>query len=281
MCSCERRSMYLDDRKVILMRHYMNHVIALLCFVCFYTLDLQATAEPAAGAATAPNSEQALLNQTLNYARGHQTFQDLYFKQHEADFVRLVKEGQSPKTLFIGCSDSRIVPDLMLNTRPGDLFVVRTAGNFVPPADFQAPDGVAATTQYAIEVLNVPHIVVCGHSHCGAIKGLFQQLDPVQFGILQRWLKFGEEAKKMVMLTAKETTPKEELYALAEKVSVIYQLEHLMTYPFIKKRVDEGKLELHGWYFKIETGELWYYNTEKYQFMPLARNLQPVAQAGK
>lgn len=225
---------------------------------------------PTANPPDASKVEQTLLDQTLQYAKGHQEFKELYYKQHEAEFVRLVKEGQSPKTLFIGCSDSRIVPDLMLSTRPGDLFVVRTAGNFVPSSDLQAADGVAASIQYAVEVLNIPHIIVCGHSHCGAIKGLFQELDPLKFSILQKWLKFGEEAKKMVLLTAESTTPKEELYGLAEKVSVIYQLEHLMTYPFIKKRVDDGKLELHGWYFKMETGELWFYNTEQYKFTPLA-----------
>lgn len=222
----------------------------------------------------AQNGDQALLDQSLNLAKGHQEFKELHFKQHEAEFVRLVKEGQSPQTLFIGCSDSRVVPDLILNTRPGDLFVVRTAGNFVPPADSQGPDGVGATIQYAVEVLNIPHIVVCGHSHCGAIKGLFQQLDPTKLGILVKWLQFGEQAKKMTLSVTKPTTPEEEKYALAEKLSVIYQLEHLMSYPFIKKRVDEGKLELHGWYFKIETAELWYYNTNEYKFMSLAQKGQ-------
>lgn len=217
----------------------------------------------------AEGKEDSLLDRTLIYAKGHQEFRDLYFKQHEAEFVRLVEEGQSPKTLFIGCSDSRIVPDLILNTRPGDLFVIRTAGNFIPPSDFKAPDGVGATVQYAVEVLNIPHIVVCGHSHCGAIAGLFKSLDPDKLGILQRWLTFGEEAKKTTLLTAKPSTSQEELNSTAEKISVIYQLEHLMSYPFIKKRVDEGKLDLHGWYYKIETGELWYYQTEQYRFILL------------
>lgn len=251
----------------------MKKIILCLCLLISHVLGLQAQSEtPTEKATSVSTSGQVLLDQMLNFARGHQEFQDLYFKQHEAELVRLVKEGQSPKLLFIGCSDSRVVPDLILKTRPGDLFVIRTAGNFVPPSDFQAPDGVAATVQYAVEVLNIPHIVVCGHSHCGAIQGLFQNLDSVKLGILQRWLKFGEEAKKMVLTMAKDNTPKEELYAAAEKISVIYQLEHLMSYPFIKKRVQEGKLELHGWYFKIETGELSYYDTEQYRFTPLTGN---------
>jgi carbonic anhydrase len=214
-------------------------------------------------------SEQELLDQTLNFARGHQTFKDLDFKQHEAEFIRLVKEGQSPQTLFIGCSDSRIIPELILSVRPGDLFVIRTAGNFVPPKDFLETDGVAATIQYALEVLNVRHIIICGHSHCGAIQGLFQELDPNKFGLVKRWIQFGEQAKKMSLLTAKPSTPKEDLYAIAEQISVLYQLENLISYPFIRKRVDEGKLELHGWYFKIETGEIFYYDPEQYRFKPL------------
>jgi carbonic anhydrase len=212
------------------------------------------------------SNEQALLDQTLNFARGHQEFKDLHFKQHEAEFVRLVEQGQSPQTLFIGCSDSRIIPELILNMRPGDLFVIRTAGNFVPPASFLEVDGVAATIQFAVEGLNVGHIIVCGHSNCGAIEALFSQLDPQKFGLLKRWIEFGEKAKKMTLLMSKPSTPKKELYSIAEKISVLYQLEHLMSFPFIKKRVEEGKLDLHGWYFDIETGQIWYYDMEQYRF---------------
>lgn len=220
-------------------------------------------------AKTSPASQQTqLLDEALRFAQGHQEFKDLFFKQHEAEFIRLVKEGQNPQILFIGCSDSRVVPDIILNARPGDLFVIRTAGNFVAPYLFQSIDGVAATIQYAVEVLNVRHIIVCGHTHCGAIKGLFEDL-PEKLDILQRWLKLGEKAKQMTLLTAKSSTPKEELYTTAGEISVIIQLEHLMTFPFIKNRVKEENLELHGWYFKIETGEIWYYNTEQYRFIRL------------
>lgn len=223
----------------------------------------------------AKKENQTLLDQTLNFARGHQEFKDLFFKQHEEEYVRLVEEGQSPQTLFIACSDSRIIPELILSTRPGDLFVIRTAGNFVPLYGNDTGDGVSATIQYAVEILNVQHVIICGHSHCGAIKGLFESLDPTKFGILQRWLKLGEGAKKMTLMTTKPSTPKEELYAIAEKISVIYQLEHLMTFPFVKRQVDSGKLQLHGWYYTIETGNLDYYDPELYQFKPLHCKLHP------
>lgn len=218
----------------------------------------------ATAVSTAP--EQEIIDQILNFARGHQEFRDLYFKQNEEEFIRLVREGQSPQTLFIGCSDSRIVPDLLLGTRPGDLFVIRTAGNFVPPYDFNHIDGTAATLQYAVEVLNVKHIVVCGHSHCGAIQGLFEKIDPNKLGLLKEWIKFGEPAKRMALLTIKQSIPKEKLFEVTEQLSVIFQLENLMTYPFIKQRVKDQIIDLHGWYYTIETGEVEYYDPDTYHF---------------
>lgn len=250
----------------------MNFNPLLLCIGILFSFALNLNAKE-----QAVSIEQHLFDQISYFTKGHRDFKDLYFKQHEAEFIRLVEKGQSPKMLFIGCSDSRIIPDLFLNTRPGDLFVIRTAGNFIPTAsDSQGLDGVSATIQYAVEVLNIPHIIVCGHSHCGAIQALFQHLDSFKLGILQRWLKLGEQAKQMTLLIAKPSTPKEILYTIAEKISVLYQLEHLMTFPFIKKRVDEGTLELHGWYYKIETSELSYFDTTQQRFKPLTESLQPL-----
>jgi carbonic anhydrase len=212
---------------------------------------------------------QDLVNQVLTFARNHQDFKNLYFKEHEHEFIRLAEQGQNPHTLFIGCSDSRMVPDLILGTKPGELFVVRTAGNFVPPFDMNNSDGVSATIQYALEALNVKHIIICGHSHCGAIQGLFQNLDSTNLGILKRWLQFGQEAKETTLKTVKPGTSTQEMYNVAEQISVVYQLANLMTYPSVKKRVDEKKLELHGWYYKIETGEVFYYDPQSFVFKSL------------
>lgn len=215
-------------------------------------------------------NQETFLNETLNFAQKHQKFRDLHFRQHEAEFARLIKEGQNPKILFIGCSDSRVVPELILKARPGDIFVIRTAGNFVPPFVSQAVDGVAASIQYAVEVLNIPHIIVCGHSHCGAIRGLFQDLDPNQLGEVKRWIKLGEEAKRMTLANAKPGISQEDIYKITEEVNVLTQLENLMTFSFIKKAVDDGRVALHGWYFDIELGQIFYYDTEKNRFIPLA-----------
>lgn len=215
--------------------------------------------------------EPATEDRSLEFARGHETFRNVSFKLHEEEYVRLVKEGQSPKTLMISCSDSRVIPELISSSNPGQLFVIRTAGNFVPKNEGdKTDDGVSATIQYAIEVLNITDIIVCGHSNCGAIDGLFST-DPklAKLTILGRWLRWGEEVKKFTLLTVKSTTSTEKRNRIAERLSVIYQLEHLLTFPFVKQRVDEGKLFLHGWYFDIASGQVNYYDPKTYKFEPL------------
>lgn len=215
--------------------------------------------------------EPDLLDRSLEYAKGHQEFKEVFFKLHEKEFVRLVKEGQSPKALLISCSDSRVEPSLFLGSKPGDLFVIRTAGNFVPIYDTGiAWDGVAATIEYAVEALGVKDIIVCGHSHCGAIKGLFQPLDSAKFALLKKWLRFGQKVKEITMKTCTGHEKEGECLVAAEQLSVVFQLKHLMSYPFVKKLVDEGTLYLHGWYYIIETGAIHYYDPEKNDFFPLA-----------
>lgn len=232
----------------------LNRIVVVLLTVCFMNGLL---------------AEERLLEKTMKFAKGHKDFRKIYFKPNEEEFVRLVEEGQSPLTLFIGCSDSRVVPTLITNTRPGELFEIRTAGNFVPPMNHSCPDGTAASLQYATEVLHVKHIIVCGHSHCGAIKALFDRPDPQKLNLVDRWIRYGDPAKKLVMASIEGSPTKEELLEATEKVSVIYQLENLLTYPFIKEKVEKKEIELHGWFFRIETGEIEYYDPELYMFKPL------------
>lgn len=209
---------------------------------------------------------QSSIQRSLDYAQGHVLFKALHFKQHEQEFARLAADGQDPKAMLIACSDSRVVPDLIMSTKPGELFVVRTAGNFVPIYDLSIGDGVSASLEFAVKELKITDIIVCGHSHCGAIKGLFQE-SPLSEN-MKKWLRFGEKACQM----AKKSLPNsstEELYRVAEHLSVIYQLEHLMTYPFIKEKVDKEELFLHGWYIFIESGDIFYYDPQKYHYYPL------------
>lgn len=243
----------------------------LLLSICLVgTLSTEA-ALPIESSGNVVREDPLLIERILRHAKGHQEFQELHFKPNEQEFVRLIKEGQSPKTLFIACSDSRVVPELILNANPGDLFVVRTAGNFVPFHDLDiAWDGVAATIEFAVQVLGVKDVIVCGHSHCGAVAGLFQNLEGPKFTLLNKWLRFGQETKAAILANRKEGSKEVDCCSAAEQLSALYQVKHLMTYPFIKKMVEERSLSLHAWYFIIETGVLKYYSPENNAFIPLA-----------
>ncbi len=210
-------------------------------------------------------------NRLKVFAEGHQTFKNVKFKQNEHRFKKLVEEGQKPKALFIGCSDSRVMPAMITGSEAGDLFIIRNIGNFVAPfrpdSDYHA---TAAAIEYAVSVLQISDIIVCGHSHCGAIASLYKEIEPTEENLhTVKWLELGMPAKKIALMSHKDR-PKEALLRYTEKISVIHQLDHLLTYPAVKRRVEEGSLFLHGWHYDIETGEIEYYDDEAYMFMPLA-----------
>lgn len=205
------------------------------------------------------------------FVAGNETFQKTYFKKHEAQLLGLVKEGQNPRALFIGCSDSRVIPDLIIQSNPGDLFVIRNVGNFVAPykpdEDFHS---TAAGIEYAVGVLEVSEIIICGHSHCGAIEALYKSSCDTSMVHTSKWLTLGEKAKSMAMLALGVNAPKEELLRATEHLSIVTQIENLLTYPYVKNQVDEEKLFIHGWYYDIETGGIEYYDPDTYQFRPLS-----------
>lgn len=201
---------------------------------------------------------------------GHQEFKNLHFKKFAYHFDTLVTEGQSPEVLFIGCSDSRVVPDLITGSKPGDLFILRNIGNFVPPFkkdnDFH---GTAAAIEYAVSVLGVKHIIVCGHSHCGACEALYRELPQGDELIhVRKWLELGSVPKSFVSENFELETMSEK-YRLTEQVSVIFQLENLLTYPAVKEKVENGTLEIHGWYYMLETGTIQTFNAETLEFETL------------
>ena len=204
-----------------------------------------------------------------DYAKGNQLFRT-YFKKNKESLLNLVVKGQSPKALFIGCSDSRVIPDLMIQSNPGDLFVIRNVGNFVPPykpdEDFHA---TASGIEYAVSVLNVKEVIICGHTHCGACKHLYSPIEDPSLIHTKKWLELGESAKTSAILSLGVNAPQEELLRLTEKLSVIRQIENILTYPIVKKRFENGDLSIHGWYYDIETGYIEYYNAESYEFLPL------------
>jgi len=203
------------------------------------------------------------------YAKGNQLFRS-YFKKNKESLLKLVSSGQSPKALFIGCSDSRVIPDLIVQADPGDLFVIRNVGNFVPPfkpdEDFHS---TASGIEYAVSVLKVQEIIICGHTHCGACKHLYEKIEDPSLIHTKKWLELGESAKTSAILGLGHDAPKEDLLRLTEKLSVVKQIENILTYPYVKKRFEDGELSIHGWYYDMETGYIEYYNGETYEFLPL------------
>jgi len=191
-------------------------------------------------------------------------FRTEYFPIHREKFVNLVKEGQQPKILFLGCSDSRVVPDLLTSTEPGDLFVIRNVGAIVPPYDGSyGIHGTTAGIEFAVMALQVNTIVVCGHSHCGAASLAYDGV-PKNAVNLAAWIKLLDEA----LLPPPKT---EDLLRRVEKRSIILQLERLMGYPMIYERVIAKQLTLHGWYYVIEKGEIDIFDIEKKCFIPAHR----------
>lgn len=160
--------------------------------------------------------------------------------------------GQAPEALFITCSDSRVVPALITGSRPGQLFELRTAGNIVPAYDTAAPSGEAATVEYAVDILRVPDIIVCGHSHCGAIGALVRAEDLAPVPAVRTWL---EHAAPPTRHLAPAPAPdQEEDVAGPVQRNVLAQLDRLRTYPGVTRRLSEGTLRLHGWYYEVHTG---------------------------
>ena len=175
--------------------------------------------------------------------------------------------GQKPDTLFIACSDSRVVPNLFASTNPGDLFVLRNIGNLIPPATAPLQDNSAsAVIEFSIFSLNVSDIIVCGHSECGAMKALAQGIDTLCCPHLESWLKYGEEAlnkvRKGVMIN-----PSLSEHNQLSQVNVLEQMQHIKSYPFIRDRLEKKTLRIHGWWFDIVHADVYYYEQALNQFV--------------
>ncbi len=201
---------------------------------------------------------------------GHKTFQDNKTVQIEQELKDLVQYGQNPELLLVACSDSRVNPDIFFNTQAGDIFTLRNVGNFVPPykhdADFH---GSAAAIEYAVAVLKVKHIIICGHSNCGACQSLYEDIpDTNSLVHVKTWLNLGQKAKQRT-LNEKKFKTKKEMYTETEKNSIINQLENLLSYPDVEKFLKKGTLEIHGWYYDIASGNIDYYDKEEEKFKPL------------
>jgi len=201
--------------------------------------------------------------------RGIHHFQDNLFSSQRELFERLAR-GQTPDALFITCSDSRINPNLITQTEPGELFILRNAGNIVPPHKVAA-GGEEATIEFAIVGLGIRDIIVCGHSHCGAVNAL---LAPDGVGdsmpALCSWLNYAESVRRIIQKKYSDLT-QEQLLNVAIQENVLVQLENLRTHPAVAKALAREALNLHGWVYKFESGQVFGYDPQQGQFLEVGR----------
>ncbi|MCX8048281.1 MAG: carbonic anhydrase [Methylohalobius sp.] len=203
--------------------------------------------------------------------QGIHRFQKEVFGSQRELFARLA-QGQHPEVLFITCSDSRIDPNLITQTQPGELFILRNAGNLVPPYG-AVMGGEAATIEFAVAGLGVKDIIVCGHSHCGAMQGLLNPPPTRDFPALTHWLTYAEPTRRTVV--EKYALDGQALLNVTIQENVLMQMENLRTHPTVAAGLAQGKLKLHGWVYKIETGEVFGYDPDVGQFTLLTEQRIP------
>ena len=211
---------------------------------------------------------------TNNYTDSYTALLQGAFRFHETEYqgdrslMARLSQGQDPDVLVIACSDSRVDPALILGARPGDIFVVRVVANLVPPrrpGDATA-HAVMAAVEYGVKALGVSHVVVCGHSHCGGIKAAMDAArgqEPPPFECLGPWVALADQACREVLAEGSGNDRSDaEMATAAEQRSVLKSIGSLRSYSWIRERVERGELALHGWWFDIDTGELWVANLE-------------------
>ncbi|MBL8234727.1 MAG: carbonic anhydrase [Bryobacterales bacterium] len=198
--------------------------------------------------------------------KGYQHFHDDIFPEKKPLFEKLAGE-QHPRALFITCADSRVLPDLITQAEPGDLFINRNAGNIVPPYG-ERNGGVSATIEYAVLALGVRNIIVCGHSDCGAMRAVMHPEKVKDMPTVASWLFHAETARRIVDENYSELEGEKKLNVLIHE-NVLAQLDHLRTHPSVASRLTRGQLSLYGWVYDIRTGDIDSYDAETGHFVPL------------
>ena len=208
------------------------------------------------------------------FLKGFRRFRHHYFDRNPELFERLFAEGQRPRALMISCCDSRCDPGVLTDSEPGDLFVVRNVANLVPPCISAASyAGTTSAIAFAICNLKVEHVIVMGHARCGGIRALMENKPPEsdEERLITKWLGIAEDARQRVLKELPGKPP--EIQARAcEQASILKSLENLMSYPWINRRVNEGKLALHGWYFDMENGALMQYDSDAGEFREIEQS---------
>ena len=197
--------------------------------------------------------------ENCSVAKGGIEFMEKHFKEN-ADLFKTLKDSQTPHTLFVGCSDSRVVPNLITNTKPGDMFVVRNIANIIPK--YRVSDEFLATTsaiEYALYILNIKDIIICGHSNCGGCAALYY--DESKFDKtpnVKTWLKSLDNVKAQVEALGLSNLKKKAWFV--ERLNIVNSIDNLLTYPGVKEGVKLGKIRIYGWHYIIETGSLFSYD---------------------
>ena len=209
-----------------------------------------------------------------NLVHGIHHFRNGIFEQQRELFSRLV-DGQSPGALFIGCSDSRVVPSMITQSGPGDLFELRNAGNMIPPYG-ASNGGEAASVEFAVVGLGVKDIIVCGHTRCGAIGGLLNPAKTEKMPLVRSWLEHAETTRRIMEENYPELTDAERQNIAVQEHALI-QIENLQTHPCVAVKLQRREITLHAWVYKLESGEVYAYSHEAGRFLPLAPNLEPLS----
>jgi len=202
---------------------------------------------------------------TSKLISGHRRFREKFDSDHEV-FVRLADEGQNPKVLWIGCSDSRVVPELITGADPGELFDVRNIANVVPPAA-SAACATGAAIEYAVIHLEVRHIVVCGHTECGGIKALESPPEPANEPHIASWLELARPAREKVL---NSDVPESDRYLETIKTNVLMQCENLRSYPCVAGGERSGELSIHPWLYDLHTGRILAFDASSAQWVAVA-----------
>ena len=196
-----------------------------------------------------------------------QIFKEHGHEKYKQLFEDLVEFGQQPHTLFITCSDSRVNPNLVTNTQPGEMFVIRNVGNMVPKYhEKKGEHSTLAAIEYAVLTLNVSNIIVCGHTHCGACEALWE---PEKSGFHTRhWLQLGMSGRSFIEMFKDNLEDKKFKFFITEQLNIIVQLKRLASYPFIKERLENHTLTLEGWHYILERGEILIFDPSTHEFKP-------------
>jgi len=208
--------------------------------------------------------------------QGLRQFKSEYFCRNQHLFEQLA-QGQEPRVLFITCSDSRVDPELLTQAAPGEIFVIRNAGNIVPPYG-STNGGEGATIEYAVKALDINQIVVCGHSHCGAMKGLLK-LEEIEdeLPLVHAWLQHAEATRQLIKEHYGDRKG-EDLLDAAIAENVLTQIENLRTYPAIHTRLFRGEMKIYAWIYDIDTGDVVAYDPERHAYVPPHTMLPPEEQ---